>query len=96
MFDVKWYSLLKALLVFRTDLNDYSKFNDLFNIGNMLKAFKRDPRKSWLCAMCFQYKIGVREFNTMYVYSAIHRLYFNVGNHYDWDILDGAIGRCLE
>lgn len=93
MFDVKWYSLLKALLVFRTDVNDYSKFKDLFNVVIKLKAFNRDPRNAWLSTICFQYKVGVREFNTMYVYSALHRLYFNVGNHYDLDVLRGAIRR---
>ena len=93
MFDVKWYSLLTALLVFRRNVNDYSKFQELFNVVITLKAFNRDPRNTWLSALCFQYKVGVQEFNTMYVYSALHRLYFNVGNHYDLDVLRGAIRR---
>lgn len=88
MFDVKWYSLLNALLVFRTDVNDYSKFKELFNVSAYYASmFKSDCRQAWIYAVCNHYKIGVYEWNSLYVYSALYRLYFNVGNNYDLDIL---------
>lgn len=88
MFDVKWYSILNALLVFRTGVNDYSKFKELFNVSVYTASmFKSDPRQAWIYNLCNHYKIGVLEWNYLYVYSALYRRYFNVGNHYDLDIL---------
>ena len=99
MFDIKWYALLKALLVFRTDINDYSKYQELFNVSNLpadYRAYHKDPRKAWVNTMCFQYKIGVHEYNSIYIYTCLYRLYFNIDNKYDLAILRNFVRRGIH
>ena len=80
MFDLEWYELLNAILMFR------AKMDNNTNIRTLCHNLRFSINSEDIHNVCVKYKINTTQLSILSMYVSLIKLYFNIHNKTDINI----------